>query len=171
MARQPRFAGLGPASARSSQAARGASRKVDTKPELILRRALWRRGLRYRTYRTDLPGTPDLVFGKSRVVVFVDGDFWHGRDWPARRVKLERGHNAAYWIRKIESNVDRDRDQDIRLRAAGWKVIRVWESDVYRNLESVIHGVELAVGRRRDYGGRGRTLGGLSPPPGPDDFR
>lgn len=149
VARQPRYAGLAPASPNSSQAARGASKKVDTRPELILRRALWKRGHRYRKNCSNLPGTPDLVFRGSRVVVFVDGDFWHGRDWPTRKAKLERGHNSAYWVRKIESNIARDRDQDRQLHAAGWKVVRVWESEVYRDLEDVIGYVELVVASRR----------------------
>ncbi|MDQ3300587.1 MAG: very short patch repair endonuclease, partial [Myxococcota bacterium] len=91
-----RFAGLRPSSTRATSAARGASRKRDTLPEIVLRRALFARGLRYRVAPDGLPGKPDVVFGRARVVVFCDGDFWHGRDLAARIAKLERGHNAPY---------------------------------------------------------------------------
>src|SRR5947208_8487763 len=105
MARAPRYEGLTPRSARASAAARGSSLKANTKPEVLLRRALWRHGFRYRTNRSDLLGKPDIVFLGPRVVVFVDGDFWHGKNWIARKAKLAQGHNADYWISKIERNV------------------------------------------------------------------
>ena len=149
VSRTPHYEGFTPASARSSQAARGSSRKVDTKPELILRRALWRKGLRYRKNCRDLPGNPDIVFRGSRVVVFVDGDFWHGRDWPTLKAKLKRGHNAEYWLRKIERNTARDREKDRALRMAGWHVLRVWESEVYRDLNDVVRRVETTIRQQR----------------------
>jgi len=100
----------------------------DTKPELALRRMLHARGLRYRIDRPVLPDVrrrADLVFGAARVVVFVDGCFWHGcpehATWPA--------HNADFWRDKIETNQLRDRDTDKRLAAAGWRVARVWEHE------------------------------------------
>src|SRR5262245_16915381 len=95
MSRVPSFAGLTPASEASSRA-KQANRKVDTAPEVLLRHALWRLGLRYRKNVTALPGMPDLVFPRARAVVFCDGDFWHGRDWPHLREKLERGTNGSY---------------------------------------------------------------------------
>src|SRR5215471_77051 len=104
----PSFAGLQSASTQASAAARGASRKVNTRCELLLRRTLWRRGLRYRVHHSGLPGRPDIVFPKHSVVVFCDGDFWHGRDLDMRLTKLTHGHNAAYWVAKVEANVDRD---------------------------------------------------------------
>ena len=147
--RTPCYEGLTPSSARASAAARGCSQKAGTKPELLLRRALWKKGLRYRTNCTDLPGKPDIVFRRSRVVIFVDGDFWHGRTWPTLKAKLRRGHNADYWIRKIERNAARDRERNRTLRAAGWVVLRVWESDVYRDVGDVVSRVESELGRRR----------------------
>jgi DNA mismatch endonuclease Vsr len=101
----PRFEVLRPASARASAAARGASRKRDTRCEILLRRALWALGLRYRVDVGDLPGRPDIVFRRARVAVFCDGDYWHGRDLEARLKKLARGHNPAYWVAKIRANV------------------------------------------------------------------
>ena len=104
----PSFQGLQSASAFASAAARGASRKVNTRCELLLRRALWQRGLRYRLHHPGLPGRPDIVFRKHGLVVFCDGDFWHGRDLETRLTKLTRGHNAAYWVAKVKANVERD---------------------------------------------------------------
>jgi DNA mismatch endonuclease (patch repair protein) len=128
--KHPSFNRRSSASAGASAAARGASKKADTKPEVLLRRALWRAGLRYRKNDASLPGTPDIVFKRARVAVFCDGDFWHGRDWSRRKAKLERGHNADYWIAKIERNIERDRENTGLLVTMGWTVLRVWESDI-----------------------------------------
>lgn len=143
--RTPRFTGRRPASERSSAAARGSSRKRDTACELLLRRSLWRRGLRYRVDVADLPGRPDLVFHAARLVVFCDGDFWHGRDLPARLARLRRGHNAPYWVAKIETNVARDRRNDATLAADGWLVLRVWESEIRADVDAVAARVEAAL--------------------------
>lgn len=129
----PSYIGRQPASPRASAAARGASRKTDTAPEVALRRLLWRSGCRYRKDVKALPGRPDIVFSRARLVVFCDGDFWHGKDWEARQVKLRGGSNAEYWLAKIARNVERDRQNDARLTAAGWTVLRVWESEIKAN--------------------------------------
>jgi DNA mismatch endonuclease (patch repair protein) len=68
-------------------------------------------------------------------VIFVDGDFWHGRNLAKRLAKLSKGHNSGYWVRKIKSNVARDRRVCRQLRALGWRVIRVWETDIHSHLE------------------------------------
>lgn len=119
----PSYAGLQPASPAASKAKR-ANRRTDTAHELLLRKALWRLGLRFRKHVATLPGTPDLVFPRARVVVFCDGDFWHGRDWPRLRRELARRHNAGYWIAKIARNRQRDRAQSRVLTREGWLVIR-----------------------------------------------
>jgi len=137
----PSFDGLQPASPASSWAKRRTPRR-DTKHEIMLRRELWRMGLRYRKHVDSLPGKPDIVFGKSRVVVFCDGDFWHGRDWPTLRQQLQGRANAAYWIAKIASNIQRDKRHTAELQAAGWRVLRLWESDIKHDP----HAAALAVG-------------------------
>lgn len=88
-----------------------------------------------------LPGTPDLVFSRQRVVVFVDGDFWHGRDWDRRKVRLQVGMNAAYWLSKIAYNRERDNRNDTQLADLGWKVVRLWETDVLRDPEGAASGI------------------------------
>jgi DNA mismatch endonuclease, patch repair protein len=106
----PRYDSFKAASAGASRAAKGASKKRNTKPELILRRALWNAGLRgYRIDPETVAGRPDIAFLRARVLVFCDGDFWHGRDLEKRIERLKRGHNAPYWVAKIAGNVARDR--------------------------------------------------------------
>jgi DNA mismatch endonuclease, patch repair protein len=78
----------------------------------------------------------------------VDGDFWHGKNWEMRKAKLAQGHNADYWIRKIERNTARDQERTRELRAAGWMVLRVWESDIHANVGGVVRRVESALGQR-----------------------
>jgi DNA mismatch endonuclease (patch repair protein) len=80
-----------------------------------------------------LPGCPDLIVVQDRIAVFCDGDFWHGRNWSARKRKLHTGWNASYWVAKIERNRARDREVNRALRRMGWRVVRVWESDIRRN--------------------------------------
>lgn len=128
----PSFQGLKPASEQSSRSKR-ANRKTDTQHEVLLRRSLWRMGLRYRKNVTDLPGKPDIVFTGSRVAVFCDGDFWHGRNWDDRRSKLEDGANATYWVAKIERNMQRDAHNSRLLQQQGWHVIRLWETEIKHN--------------------------------------
>ncbi|MEA3276443.1 MAG: very short patch repair endonuclease [Pseudomonadota bacterium] len=110
------------------------NRKKDTGAELALRRELWKRGLRYRLHAEHLAGKPDIFFPKRKVAIFVDGDFWHGRDWAARKEKLSKGANADYWMRKISYNRERDRKNDAQLARTGWLVARFWETDVKKDV-------------------------------------
>lgn len=118
-------------------------RSQDTAPELLLRRALWARGLRYRKYSADLPGKPDIVFPTRKVAVFVDGDLWHGNQWRRRGLsKLEDQFHATssrqYWLKKIRRNMERDCRATNALVKAGWTVIRFWEKDVQKKLETCV---------------------------------
>jgi DNA mismatch endonuclease (patch repair protein) len=144
----PSYAGFQSASKAASRAMR-ANKQKDTAHELILRRELWRLGLRYRKNVTQLPGKPDLVFSLARVVVFCDGDFWHGRDWARLRRQLLRRHNARYWLTKIARNRGRDIEQTALLERLGWLVIRVWESDIKRNPIKAAARIKRAVIGRR----------------------
>jgi DNA mismatch endonuclease, patch repair protein len=128
----PSFNGLSPASKSSSFAKRRNTAR-DTLHEVILRRELWRAGLRFRKNVETMPGKPDIVFPSSKVIVFCDGDFWHGRDWPALREKLSTGSNPSYWRAKIQSNIERDRRNARSLEQEGWTVIRLWESEIKRD--------------------------------------
>jgi G:T-mismatch repair DNA endonuclease (very short patch repair protein) len=96
------------------------------------------------------------VFAGARLAVFVDGDFWHGNNWIARKQRLVRGHNSQYWIAKIEANIARDAKRSEQLRIGGWKVIRVWESDIVGDLPRVIRRVERAMRSMTSPTERGR---------------
>lgn len=141
----PSYKDLKPASPRASRAAKGSSRKKDTKPEVALRKILWARGYRYRKDVATLAGRPDVVFAAAKVAVFCDGDFWHGRDWRKRRRKLERGHNPEYWIAKIKRNMERDRANSLALQLAGWNVLRFWETDILRDPDAIADRIIAAI--------------------------
>lgn len=96
----------------------------DTKPEMLIRRGLHARGLRYRLQDRKLPGRPDLVFPKYRVVILVHGCFWHGHSCPLFRLPATR---PEFWATKISSNQQRDKKSQEALRAAGWRILTVWE--------------------------------------------
>jgi DNA mismatch endonuclease, patch repair protein len=158
------FKGLTPASATASRIARTASAKRHTRCEMILRRELFARGYRYRLTSPSLPGRPDIIFRRAKVVIFCDGDFWHGRNLRSRLRKLARGHNASYWTQKIRRNVERDLCQTESLKTAGWRVLRFWETDILARapkiadeIERVLQSVNLRE-TRQTREGRGRTL-------------
>lgn len=122
-----------------------AIKSKDTRPELALRRALWSRGLRYRVNYEKLPGKPDIVFTKKRVVIFCDGDFWHGHNWAIRGMESleeELMGYSEYWRKKILRNVERDNENDRILRGLGWTVIRIWESDIKKNIDECVKTIE-----------------------------
>ena len=116
------------------------NRDRDTKPEMLLRRALWARGCRYRL-RCRLPGRPDIIFVSARVAVFVDGCFWHGCPIHATRPKV----NEQFWARKLQANSERDRAVNDQLGALGWTVLRVWEHEVRRDAGAAAARIETAV--------------------------
>lgn len=101
------------------------------------------------------------MFSKERIVVFCDGDFWHGRNLTERLAKLSRGHNASYWVAKIERNAARDRLQTKALQAGGWTVLRFWETDILRDVARIADRVccVLTAARKRNYtGGRSASI-------------
>ena len=125
----PSFTGLRSASEAQSRAKRG-NRARDTKPELMLRGALFSRGARYRVSPQHILGKPDVVFPRAMVAVFCDGDFWHGRQWPDAEQRLTKGANPDYWRAKIAYNMERDERVTRELVALGWCVLRFWESEI-----------------------------------------
>lgn len=102
-----------------------AVRSRDTGPEMIVRRAAWRAGFRYRLHVRRLPGCPDLVFARRRKVILVHGCFWHGHE--CRRGARVPAQNTAYWTAKIDANRRRDTEQSRTLAALGWQVLTIWE--------------------------------------------
>jgi DNA mismatch endonuclease (patch repair protein) len=154
----PSYVGLTPASEAASRAGKG-NRGTDTGPEVLLRREVWKLGLRYRKHAALLPGKPDLVFPAARLAVFCDGDFWHGRHWRKLRAQLARRHNADYWVAKIQRNRGRDRENTAQLKRLGWAVLRLWETDIRRSPAEAAALVRDAVQARRE--------GAAPPRPGP----
>lgn len=122
-----------------------AVKSKDTRPELKLRKALWKEGLRYRVNYKKLPGKPDIVFTKLKVVVFCDGDFWHGHNWAIRgqnSLQEELSSYSQYWRDKILRNIERDEENNKALKAQGWTVIRIWESDIKNDLDGCVEAVK-----------------------------
>jgi DNA mismatch endonuclease (patch repair protein) len=118
-------------------------RATDTQPELLLRRALWRHGLRgYRLNVRSLPGRPDVVWRRHRVAVFVDGAFWHGHPSAFRA-----GKSGDYWDKKIQRNMERDKKANAALEALGWTVFRFWDFDIRADVDACVAAVEAALRR------------------------
>lgn len=143
----PSFKNKKPGSSISSETKKKNSCK-DTKHERILRSELHRIGLRFRKHVTSLPGKPDIVFGKARVIVFCDGDFWHGRNWEILRKKLKHRKNSEYWEAKIAANRERDRQINQELAELGWRVIRVWETDILKDSRFIARRIDSIVRHR-----------------------
>ena len=123
-------------------------RSKDTTIELTLRKALWKKGIRYRKNYKGLIGKPDIVITKYRIVVFCDSDFWHGYDWDNRKLRIKS--NQEYWIPKIERNMKRDKEVTAVLVEQGWIVLRFWEHSIRKNLESCLDDIEEAVSIRKE---------------------
>lgn len=113
----------------------------NTRPELVLRRALWHENLRYRVNYKKLPGKPDIVFTKQRVAVFCDGDFWHGHNWAIRgltSLEEELNNYSEFWRNKITRNISRDIEVNKALSELGWTVIRIWESEIMSDVQKCV---------------------------------
>ena len=127
---------------------------TNTAPELRLRRALWANGIRFRTCKSNLPGKPDVVISSKKVAIFVDGEFWHGRQWQrGKHISLDdqfaRVKTNGYWLSKIRGNMDRDCRVTHLLLSSGWTVLRFWESQINNTLETCIKTVLKTVGSGR----------------------
>jgi DNA mismatch endonuclease (patch repair protein) len=123
-------------STRKSSAIMSKIRSKNSKAEILLRKALWRYGCRYRLHAKGIIGKPDIIFVRQKVIVFVDGDFWHGYNWEEKKKKLIS--NKAYWIPKIERNIQRDKEITNSLLQDGWTVIRLWEHEVHKQLNECV---------------------------------
>ena len=115
---------------------KASSKNKGTKPELLLAKYLWALGLRYRKNDRSIFGTPDLSFKRYKIAIFIDGEFWHGKDWDIRKERLQR--NREYWIEKIEENIARDVRVDKELRAMGWIPIHFWSKEVLKETEGCV---------------------------------
>ena len=117
-------------------------RGKDTSIEIVLRKALWEKGYRYRKNCKDLPGRPDIVLTKYRIAIFCDSEFFHGKDWDALKSRLEKSNNSEYWIKKISRNRQRDDEINKRLSFMGWTVVRFWGKEILTNSDECVSVIE-----------------------------
>lgn len=116
------------------------NKSKDTKPELMLRKELWKRGLRYRKNYKKVIGKPDIVFVNKKIAVFVDGKMWHGYDWENQKNDFKS--HREFWISKIERNIERDKEVTEQLHNDGWTVLRFWDFDIKKRLSDCADKIE-----------------------------
>ncbi len=112
----------------------------NTSIEILLRKSLWHRGIRYRKNYKRLPGTPDIAITKYKIAIFCDSEFFHGHNWEIKKQKL--GNNREYWIKKIERNMERDRENDLKLIAMDWVPIHFWGQEIQKHTDECVDAVE-----------------------------
>ena len=119
--------------------------KKDTSIEIMFRKALWHRGVRYRKNCKDILGTPDVAIRKYKLVVFCDGDFWHGKVFHGVK------SHERFWNEKIKRNQERDLEYTIRLRDEGWVVLRFWESEIKEDVERCVDKIVKTIALNKFY--------------------
>jgi len=125
-----------------------AIRNKDTKAEKKLAKALWTKGHRYRKNNKSVFGIPDLTFKKIKLAIFVDSEFFHGRDWETKKHRIRT--NQSFWWSKIEGNIKRDKTVFDNLTFDGWKVLRFWDTEVHKNLGHCITKIERTIKTRKN---------------------
>ena len=124
-------------------------RSKNTKIEVILRKALWHAGIRYRKNYKDLPGKPDIAITKYKIAIFCDGEFFHGYDWDEQRPRIMKGDNGQYWVDKIEKNMERDIEKDQELEIMGWYVIHFWGREIREKTDECVKTVKEVIMERK----------------------
>jgi DNA mismatch endonuclease (patch repair protein) len=117
-----------------------AIRCKDTKEEVLLAKKLWQRGHRYRKNSKDIFGKPDLSFQKYQLAIFVDSEYFHGKDWETEKYRINT--NREFWWAKIEKNIKRDKQVNDELNRIGWKVLRFWSKEIRNNLSHCVTKIE-----------------------------
>ena len=120
-----------------------AIKNKDNRIELLLRKELWKRGLRYQKNRTDIFGKPDIVFKGKKIAIFCDSEFWHGYNWEERKKDFKS--HQEFWIPKIERNMKRDIEVTNKLESEGWTVLRFWGNEIKKETEKCANIIEKAV--------------------------
>lgn len=120
-----------------------AIKNKDSQIELLLRKELWKRGLRYQKNRTDIFGKPDIVFKGKKIAIFCDSEFWHGYSWEERKKDFKS--HQEFWIPKIERNMKRDIEVTNKLESEGWTVLRFWGNEIKKETEKCANIIEKAV--------------------------
>ena len=120
-----------------------AIKSKETKDEVLLAKALWKRGHRYRKNNKTIFGKPDLTFKKYKIAVFVDGEYFHGKNWEIEKHRIKT--NTEFWWTKIEGNIKRDFQVNQQLNDQGWKVLRFWSKEIRKNLANCILIIEKEI--------------------------
>lgn len=120
-----------------------AIRSTNTKAEIRLAKALWNLGYRYRKNNRTIFGTPDLTFKKLKIAIFVDSEFFHGKDWENQKDRVKT--NPEYWQKKIERNIQRDLEVTNYLESQNWKVLRFWSEQIEKNLEDCVSKIQSEI--------------------------
>lgn len=121
-----------------------AVKNKDSQIEILLRKALWKQGYRYRKNFKKLEGKPDIVLSKYKIAIFCDSEFWHGYDWENK--KLEIKSRKEFWYNKIESNIKRDEYVNQTLKSQGWNVLRFWGKDIKKDVQKCVDEVKKLTG-------------------------
>jgi DNA mismatch endonuclease (patch repair protein) len=124
-----------------------AVKSKDSKIEVMLRKALYHKGYRYRKNCRAVFGNPDIVFVREKIAVFCDSEFWHGHDWENRKADFKSKQD--FWIPKIERNMERDREVTAQLESEGYIVLRFWGKRIKKELGAVVTEIEYAILNRR----------------------
>lgn len=124
---------------KNMQAVKASGSKIET----TFAKALYARGHRYRKNDKTVFGKPDLTFKKLKIAIFIDSEFWHGKDWQTR--KQDHKSNQAFWINKIERNIERDKEVNLQLLKDGWKILRFWGTDIQKKLQTCIKKTEEKI--------------------------
>jgi len=115
----------------------------DTSIEIKLRKELWAKGYRYRKNCKDITGKPDICFKGKRLVIFCDSEFWHGKYLQEKKYIPKT--NKEYWLPKIERNIKRDKEVNMKLKNEGWKVLRFWQKDIEKNINFCIEEIKKVL--------------------------
>ena len=114
-------------------------RGKNTKPEMLFRKALWHKGVRYRVNSKKFPGKPDVSIQKYKLAIFIDGEFWHGYNWDKKKETIKS--NRGFWIPKIERNIQRDKEVNQKLAEMDYTVFRFWEKEIKNELDNCINDI------------------------------
>ena len=124
-----------------------AVKATGSKIEVTLAKLLFSRGHRYRKNNSKVFGKPDITFGKLKIAIFADGEFWHGKDWEIR--KNDHKSNRDFWFKKIERNIERDKEVNEVLRQQGWAVMRFWGEEIKKDVLSCVLKIEEEINNRK----------------------
>lgn len=126
-------------------------RSKNTKPEIMLSRALWHKNIRFRKH-TKIIGKPDIAIKKYKIAIFVDGDFWHGNNWKIRKLpslESEIQNYSLFWQEKILKNIKHDKDVNRKLKKDGWTVLRFWQSQIENDVDKCVNKIIKEIEKKR----------------------